>query len=48
VPGSGAALVGVLLGLEMVRRVDPASVDEAMAVAVLRTAVTPRIEEEVR
>jgi AcrR family transcriptional regulator len=48
VSGSGAALVGVLLGLEMVRRVDPAAVDEAMAVAVLRTAVTPRIEEEVR
>jgi AcrR family transcriptional regulator len=48
VTGSGAALVGVLLGLEMMRRVDPAAVDEAMAVAVLRTALNPRIGEEVR
>jgi AcrR family transcriptional regulator len=48
VPGSGAAVVGVLLGLAMMRRVDPAAVDDAVAVAVLRSALTPRIGEEVR
>ncbi len=47
VPGSGAAVVGVLLGLEMMRRVDPGALDEAMAVAVLRSALTRRIGEEV-
>jgi AcrR family transcriptional regulator len=48
VPGSGAAVVGALLGLEMMRRVDPSAVDEDMAVAVLRSALTRRIGEEVR
>jgi AcrR family transcriptional regulator len=48
VPGSGAALTGALLGLAMMRRVDPAAVDDAMAVAVLRSALTRRIGEEVR
>jgi AcrR family transcriptional regulator len=48
VPGSGAAVVGALLGLEMMRRVDPTAVDEDMAVAVLRSALTRRIGEEVR
>ena len=48
VPGSGAAVTGALLGLAMMRRVDPAAVDDAMAVAVLRSALTRRIEEEVR
>src|SRR5215217_6833928 len=47
-PGSGAALTGALLGLAMMRRVDPAAVDDTMAVAVLRSALTRRIGEEVR
>jgi len=42
-PGAGAAVTGALLGLEMMRRVDPAAVDEATAVAVLRSAITRRI-----
>jgi AcrR family transcriptional regulator len=42
VPGSGAAVVGVLLGLAMMRRVDPAAVDDGLAVAVLRSALIPR------
>jgi AcrR family transcriptional regulator len=41
-PGSGAAVVGALLGLAMMRRVDPAAVDDTIAVAVLRSALTPR------
>ena len=40
--GSGAAVVGVLLGLAMMRRVDPAAVDDGLAVAVLRSALIPR------
>jgi hypothetical protein len=32
----------------MMRRVDPTAIDDAMAVAVLRSAVTRRIGEEVR
>jgi AcrR family transcriptional regulator len=48
VPGSGAAVTGALLGLAMMRRVDPTAIDDAMAVAVLRSAVTRRIGEEVR
>lgn len=42
VPGSGAAVVGVLLGLAMMRRVDPVAVDDGLAVAVLRSALIPR------
>ena len=48
VPGSGAAVTGALLGLAMMRRVDPTAVDDGMAVAVLRSALTRRIGEEVR
>jgi AcrR family transcriptional regulator len=48
VPGSGAAVTGALLGLAMMRRVDPTAIDDAMAVAVLRSALTRRIGEEVR
>jgi AcrR family transcriptional regulator len=36
---SGAIVIGVLLGLEMMRRIDPDAVDEAMAVGVLRGAL---------
>jgi AcrR family transcriptional regulator len=41
VPGraAGAATVGVLLGLEMVRRIDPSAIDERTAVASLRGAI---------
>jgi len=37
---SGAAVIGVLLGLEMMRRLDPSAIDDATAVAALRGAVT--------
>ena len=47
-PSAGAAVIGVLLGLEMMRRVDPEAIDEATAVAVLRHALTVRVAEEVR
>jgi AcrR family transcriptional regulator len=46
-PSAGAAAIGVLLGLEMMQRVDPGSIDEATAVAVLRHALTVRVGEEV-
>jgi AcrR family transcriptional regulator len=36
---AGPTIVGVLLGLEMMRRIDPDAVDEAMAIAVLRGAL---------
>jgi len=35
-PGVGAALIGVLLGLEMMRRVDPAAMTDDVAIAALR------------
>ena len=35
----GAALVGLLLGLEMMRRIDPTAIDDRTAVATLRAAV---------
>ncbi len=37
---AGPAVIGVLLGLEMMRRIDPGAVDEATAVAALRGVVT--------
>jgi AcrR family transcriptional regulator len=39
-PGVGAALIGVLLGLEMMRRVDPAAMTDEVAVAALRGVVS--------
>lgn len=36
----GAALIGALLGLEMIRRVDPAAITDDMAVAALRSVVS--------
>ena len=39
-PGTGPAVIGLLLGLEMIRRVEPAAVTEATAVAALRAVVT--------
>ncbi len=35
----GPALIGLLLGLEMMRRVDPTAVDDDMAIAALRGVV---------
>jgi hypothetical protein len=37
--GRGAVVLGVLTGLEMMRRVDPAAVSDELAVAALRGAV---------
>jgi AcrR family transcriptional regulator len=39
-PGTGATVIGLLLGLEMMRRIDGSAVDEGVAVAALRAAVT--------
>ena len=36
----GPALIGLLLGLEMMRRVDPGAVTDDMAIAALRGVVT--------
>jgi AcrR family transcriptional regulator len=36
----GPALIGVLLGLEMIRRVDPAALPDHLAIAALRGVVT--------
>jgi AcrR family transcriptional regulator len=38
-PGVGAALIGLLLGLEMMRRVDPAALSDDVAIAALRGVV---------
>lgn len=38
--GVGPALIGLLLGLEMMRRVDPGAVTDEMAIAALRGVVT--------
>jgi AcrR family transcriptional regulator len=38
-PSGGAAVIGVLLGLEMIRRIDPDAIDTETAVAALRGAV---------
>ena len=47
-PTAGAAVIGVLLGLEMMRRLDPAAIDTATAVAALRGAVLTRTTQGVR
>ena len=39
-PSVGPAVIGLLLGLEMMRRVDPGAVDENLAIAALRGVVT--------
>jgi AcrR family transcriptional regulator len=46
-PGSsaGAALIGVLLGLDMMRHIDPDSIDTETAVAALRGAVGAQRQE---
>jgi len=36
---TGAAVIGVLLGLEMMRRIDPSAIDDRTAVATLRGAI---------
>lgn len=42
---AGPALIGVLLGLEMMRRIDPDAVDDSTAVAALMGAVGARHQE---
>jgi AcrR family transcriptional regulator len=42
---TGAAIIGALLGLEMMRRIDPDAIDTDTAVAVLRGAVGARPAE---
>jgi hypothetical protein len=37
--GVGPALIGVLLGLEMMRRMDPAAMTDDVAIAALRGVV---------
>ena len=39
-PGSGPIVIGMLLGLEMVRRVDPDAMTDEMAVAAISRAVS--------
>jgi AcrR family transcriptional regulator len=39
-PGTGATMIGLLLGLEMMRRIDGSVIDEGVAVAALRAALT--------
>lgn len=43
----GAAVVGTLLGLEMMRRIDPTAIDDRTAVATLRGAVAAPLPEEI-
>jgi AcrR family transcriptional regulator len=38
-PSAGSAVIGVLLGLEMMRRIDPDAIDTDTAIAALRGAV---------
>lgn len=38
-PTAGAAVIGTLLGLEMMRRIDPDAIDDETAIAALRGAV---------
>jgi len=46
---TGAAVIGVLLGLEMMRRIDPTAIDDRTAVAALRGAVeAPLLQETTR
>lgn len=39
-PGLGPAVIGLLLGLEMMRRIDPAAVTDDVAVTALRAVLT--------
>jgi AcrR family transcriptional regulator len=39
-PGTGATVIGLLLGLEMMRRVDPDAVTDEVAVASLKAVLT--------
>jgi AcrR family transcriptional regulator len=39
-PGVGAALIGVLLGLEMMHRMDPSAITDDLAIAALRGVVS--------
>ena len=43
----GAALIGALLGLEMMRRVDPSTIDDRTAVATLRGAIGAPSHQEI-
>jgi len=43
--GIGAALIGVLMGLEMMRRIDPAAMPDDLAIAALRGVVLSRRTE---
>ena len=43
----GAAVVGALIGLEMMRRVDPGAIDDRTAVATLRGAIGTPLHEEI-
>jgi AcrR family transcriptional regulator len=47
-PTTGAAIIGALLGLEMMRRIDPDAIDTDTAIAVLRGAVGARTVEAAR
>src|SRR5687768_7715325 len=49
VPGraAGAAVVGVLLGLEMMRRIDPDAIDDRTAIATLRGAIGASTSQEI-
>jgi AcrR family transcriptional regulator len=44
-PGTGPALIALLLGLEMMRRVSPDAVSDDLAVASLRAVVTASTKE---
>jgi AcrR family transcriptional regulator len=44
--GVGPALIGLLMGLEMMRRIDPAAVPDDVAIAALRSVVRSRRAEE--
>jgi AcrR family transcriptional regulator len=44
-PGTGPTLIGLLLGLEMMRRVSPDAVPDDLAVAALRAVVTAPTKE---
>ena len=42
----GAAIVGVLIGLDMMRRIDPSAIDDRIAVATLRGAIGTPLHQE--
>jgi AcrR family transcriptional regulator len=43
---TGAAVIGTLLGLEMMRRIDPSAIDDRTAVATLRGAIAAPSHQE--